>query len=121
MGSTVLALLVAAVNLTSVGDYLDVEALRALVDGTGLYAPLAFFGLTAASIFVGAPRLIFCVVGGALFGFVEGLVLSQMATILGSSSSRGKKIVANIINNLKHKIDSLAKQNRVALCKRARQ
>ncbi len=80
----VLALFVVLLNLTPVGEYLNVEELQALVSETGAWAPLAFFGLATTLIFVGAPRLIFCALGGALFGFVEGLALSQTATMLGS-------------------------------------
>lgn len=80
----VLALFVVLLNLTPAGEYLNVEELQALVSDTGAWAPLAFFGLAAILIFVGAPRLIFCALGGALFGFIEGLALSQMATMLGS-------------------------------------
>ncbi len=80
----VLALFVVILNLTPAGEYLNVEELQALVSETGAWAPLVFFGLAATLIFVGAPRLIFCALGGALFGFVEGLALSQMATMLGS-------------------------------------
>ncbi len=79
-----LALFVVLLNLTPVGEYLNVEELQTVVSDTGAWAPLVFFGLAATLIFVGAPRLIFCALGGALFGFVEGLVLSQMATLLGS-------------------------------------
>jgi uncharacterized membrane protein YdjX (TVP38/TMEM64 family) len=79
-----LALFVVLLNLTAVGEYLNVEELQVLVSDTGAWAPLVFLGLTATLIFVGAPRLIFCTLGGALFGFVEGLALVQMATLLGS-------------------------------------
>lgn len=79
-----LACIVALLNLSSIGEHLNVDALRAMVDGTGMWAPFVFFLVTAASIFIGAPRLIFCAAGGALFGFVEGLFLTQLATIVGS-------------------------------------
>ncbi len=79
-----LALFVVLLNLTSAGEYLNVEELQTVVSDTGAWAPLVFFGLAATLIFVGAPRLIFCTLGGALFGFVEGFALSQMATLLGS-------------------------------------
>ncbi len=79
-----LACVVALLNLSGIGEHLNVDALRAMVDGTGMWAPLVFFAVTAASIFIGAPRLIFCAAGGALFGFVEGFILSQLATIVGS-------------------------------------
>ena len=71
-------------NQDLVAEYLNVEELQALVSATGVWAPIVFFGLTAALIFVGAPRLIFCAIGGALFGFIGGVALSQIATLIGS-------------------------------------
>jgi uncharacterized membrane protein YdjX (TVP38/TMEM64 family) len=35
-------------------------------------------------ILVGMPRLLFCALGGVLFGFVEGLIYSQVATLAGA-------------------------------------
>ena len=62
----------------------DMGALRASLAGAGLWAPVAYLALTALSIFVGAPRLPFCVLGGLLFGFIEGLALSQFGSLLGA-------------------------------------
>ncbi len=62
----------------------DFSTIRSFVADSGLWAPLIFFGLSTVSIFVGAPRLPFCVLGGMLFGFVLGLLLSQLATLVGA-------------------------------------
>jgi uncharacterized membrane protein YdjX (TVP38/TMEM64 family) len=62
----------------------DLESLRNSLAGTGLWAPAVFFAIAALSIFVGAPRLPFCMLGGMLFGFVQGLLLAQVATLLGA-------------------------------------
>jgi uncharacterized membrane protein YdjX (TVP38/TMEM64 family) len=62
----------------------NVRGMQAALDGMGAFAPAAFFGLASVAMFVGAPRLVFCTLGGVLFGFVEGLVLSQFATMVGA-------------------------------------
>jgi uncharacterized membrane protein YdjX (TVP38/TMEM64 family) len=62
----------------------DLDTVRESVESTGLWAPAVFFAIATASIFVGAPRLPFCMLSGMLFGFVQGLLLSQVATLLGA-------------------------------------
>ena len=62
-------------------------------------------------MFVGAPRLVFCTVGGALFGFIEGLALSQVATLpflfarwgRGAPSEQKLKLVARAQEYLKRR------------------
>jgi uncharacterized membrane protein YdjX (TVP38/TMEM64 family) len=62
----------------------DLDDVRASLESTGYWAPAVFFTIATVSIFVGAPRLPFCMLGGMLFGFVQGLLLSQVATLLGA-------------------------------------
>lgn len=54
------------------------------IQAAGMWAPLAFFGLTTVLIAVGVPRLVFCVIGGTLFGFVRGMILGEFASLAGS-------------------------------------
>jgi len=73
------------VHFTPLKAFLDdLDAIRRAVAETGLWAPATFFAIAMGSVFVGAPRLPFCVLAGMLFGFVQGLVLSQIATLLGA-------------------------------------
>ncbi len=73
------------VHFTPLKGFLgDLESLRASLTSTGFWAPAAFFAIATVSIFVGAPRLPYCMLGGVLFGFVQGLLLSQVATLLGA-------------------------------------
>jgi uncharacterized membrane protein YdjX (TVP38/TMEM64 family) len=113
----VLALFALLLRWTPLADlFSDVKRLQQMIDATGAFAPLAFLGLSAALMFLGAPRLVFCTVGGALFGFLEGLALSQVATLLGAlgpflfarwgrrtPSEQKLKLVAKAQEYLKHR------------------
>ncbi len=73
------------VHFTPLKGFLDdLETVRGSLASMGLWAPAAFFAIATSSIFVGAPRLPFCVLAGMLFGFVQGLLLSQVATLIGA-------------------------------------
>src|SRR5215472_4195415 len=49
----------------------------------GWAAPLVFVLATTLLIALGAPRLLFCALGGMLFGFMWGFVLSQLGSMFG--------------------------------------
>ena len=49
----------------------------------GWAAPLVFVPAVAVLVAVGVPRLLLCPIGGMAFGFWQGLVLTQMGTVLG--------------------------------------
>jgi uncharacterized membrane protein YdjX (TVP38/TMEM64 family) len=51
----------------------------AWVRDTGVRGILAFYALSATLIFLGVPRLVFCPVAGAVYGFWGGLALSLVA------------------------------------------
>jgi phospholipase D1/2 len=50
----------------------------------GPFGPIAFLGITALGVTVGAPRLFFAGLGGYLFGFWPGFVSAQFGTLIGS-------------------------------------
>lgn len=62
----------------------DLQDGKSLIADWGWYAPFAFMGLTAFFVMIGVPRLVFCFVGGLGFGFVQGLLWSQIGTLLGA-------------------------------------
>jgi len=62
----------------------NVQELKAFIRSAGAWAPLAFMGLSMVLIGLGIPRLIFCTLGGLLFGFIEGLALSHVGSLAGS-------------------------------------
>lgn len=52
--------------------------------GIGLAAPAIFMLAAALLTAIGMPRLIFCALGGMLFGFGWGLLWSHLGTVLGA-------------------------------------
>ena len=76
---------VATIHFTDLHDILeDTSRLKTLIQAHGAWGPVIFFAGSTILILAGMPRLLFCALGGALFGFVEGLVYSQLATIIGA-------------------------------------
>ena len=63
---------------------IDVQHLRALMRGTGLWGTLIFFLGAAVVTAVGIPRLWISVAAGALYGAVEGSVVAQAASLVGA-------------------------------------
>ncbi len=77
--------IICVVHLTDLKAYLEnTDQLKAAIQQSGLWAPFLFTATSAVLILVGIPRLIFCALGGMLFGFVKGLILSQLATLIGA-------------------------------------
>jgi uncharacterized membrane protein YdjX (TVP38/TMEM64 family) len=62
----------------------DLQEGKSRIDEWGWAAPLVFTGMTAFLVAIGVPRLTFCFVGGLGFGFVQGLIWSQLGTLLGA-------------------------------------
>lgn len=50
----------------------------------GLLGSLAYIGMTTGLICAGIPRLLLCSIGGLIFGFWHGLILTQLGSMLGS-------------------------------------
>ncbi|MDF9392824.1 MULTISPECIES: TVP38/TMEM64 family protein [Methylococcus] len=57
---------------------------RVWFDGIGLLAPLVFILVSALLTAIGFPRLLFCVLGGLLFGVAWGSLWSELGTVLGA-------------------------------------
>lgn len=72
-------------HLTPLKQYAtDLYASRDKIQATGAWAPAVFLGLTTALIAVGVPRLPVCLLGGMLFGFMQGFLLGQFSSLFGS-------------------------------------
>ncbi len=81
----VIAVCVAVFHLTPLKSYATDEwAWKKEIRAAGVWGPAVFLGLTTALIAVGLPRLIFCAIGGMLFGFLQGFLLGQFASLFGS-------------------------------------
>ncbi len=62
----------------------DIQAWRARLRATGAWAPAIFFGVSAALVALGAPRLPLAAIAGALFGFRLGAPIAWLSSTLGS-------------------------------------
>lgn len=79
----VLATAIAVVYLSPLKSWLsNGEAVRNTLSALGIWAFPLFILTTAALIAAGMPRLLFCVLGGGLFGFWIALLLNEVATVL---------------------------------------
>ena len=80
----VLALAMTIVMCTPLRAYLgDLKNIKAQLRSFGFYAPLIFMACVFVLTAIGVPRLLFCPIGGFAFGFVEGLLWTQLATLSG--------------------------------------
>jgi uncharacterized membrane protein YdjX (TVP38/TMEM64 family) len=59
------------------------SALEAWILALGPWAPLVFVGMTTIVVAAGAPRLLMAVVGGAVFGWYAGGLLTLVGTLAG--------------------------------------
>lgn len=85
IGACLVAGIIALLYFTPLKQWLDsVRELKERIDNYGWKAHAIFILGSVAGIAVGVPRLILCGLGGFLFGFVEGLLASQFAGVLGS-------------------------------------
>ncbi|NBV86323.1 MAG: DedA family protein [Verrucomicrobia bacterium] len=77
--------LIAALHFTPLKQWLvEAQNLKARVSEYGWRADAVFVFGSMAGIALGLPRLGLCALGGLLFGFVEGFLLSQFAGVLGA-------------------------------------
>jgi uncharacterized membrane protein YdjX (TVP38/TMEM64 family) len=74
-----------AVYLTPLKAWLDQgQLIKDELALFGIAAPLVFTAAAALSTAIGVPRLLLCSLGGMTFGFVSGLLWTQLGTLLGS-------------------------------------
>ena len=79
----VLATAIGVVSLSPIGAWLkDKDALRKSLDALGIWAFPLFTLAVAGLVAGGMPRLLFCGLGGWLFGFWIALLLNETATLL---------------------------------------
>lgn len=85
IGACLVAGIIALLYFTPLKQWLEsVRELKDRIDQYGWKAHAIFIFGSVAGIAVGVPRLVLCGLGGFLFGFVEGLLASQFAGVLGS-------------------------------------
>ena len=70
---------------TPVGEITrDIHKLRAFLAGDDFWAEAAYAAIVTGLVAVGAPHLMFYVLGGLAFGFWQGLMLAQAGSLIGS-------------------------------------
>jgi len=80
----ILALGLTVVYFSPLKDYLrHLREIKAFINNLGSAGPLFYMAAVFVLISIGFPRLLFCPIGGLLFGFVPGLIYTQLPTLLG--------------------------------------
>lgn len=81
----VLLALLAVTSLPPVRSLVSGNAARleSFIEGCGIWAPATFVLIVALLVGAGIPRLAFCFLGGALFGFWGGFLSSYAGTMIG--------------------------------------
>jgi len=73
------------IYFTPVGEITrDIHKLRAFLAGDDFWAEATYAAIVTGLVAVGAPRLMFYVLGGLAFGFWQGLMLAQAGSLIGS-------------------------------------
>lgn len=73
------------IYFTPVGEITrDVHRLRAFLAGDDFWAEVTYAAIVTGLVALGAPRLMFYVLGGLAFGFWQGLMLAQVGSLIGS-------------------------------------
>jgi len=82
--SGVLIAAMLAIHFTPVRAWLsDLDRLRDSLRGLGAWVYPVSVLAVALLVGCGVPRLLFCAIGGAVFGFWMGLLITQIGTLLG--------------------------------------
>jgi len=73
------------IHFTGLKQHLNnIHELKDQLRALGIWGPAVFTLAVALLVAVGAPRLVFCALGGLAFGFFYGLLWSQLGTLAGS-------------------------------------
>lgn len=62
----------------------DIHHLRAYLAGDDFWAEATYAAIVTMLVALGAPRLMFYILGGLAFGFWQGLLLAQVGALIGS-------------------------------------
>ncbi|MEI6712557.1 MAG: VTT domain-containing protein [Verrucomicrobiota bacterium] len=85
VSAAVVAGLVGVLHFTPLKQWLaEAQNLKAVVAQYGWKAHALFVVGSVVGIALGLPRLALCGLGGVLFGFLEGVIASQFAGVLGA-------------------------------------
>jgi len=62
----------------------NIQSVKYWLMSLGWVGPAAWMGIVFLLVAMGMPRLLFCPIGGLAFGFWQGLLWTQVATLAGS-------------------------------------
>ncbi len=80
----VVAAAFALAYFTPARNYLDnVQRVKLWLLSLGWVGPATWMGIVFVLVAAGMPRLLFCPIGGLAFGFWQGLLWTQVATLVG--------------------------------------
>lgn len=99
------------------GVYFDRERVAELVAGSGWAAPLVLVGLHLVQVLIAPiPGDAFCILGGYLFGFLNGFLLSTAGMTLGSAANFligrlfGERVARRLVSCERYaKVDALVR------------
>ncbi len=84
----VAAVFVGVVHFTNIREILENTSwLKTTIRNQGAWGPFFFILGSSILVMIGMPRLLSYVVGGMAFGFVQGLIFAQVASLLGAYST----------------------------------
>ena len=108
---------VCVIRFTPAKEFLTREALGRLLEGAGLWAPLAFVAVYAAGICLFVPGTLLTALGAALFGPYQGFLYVWIGAMAGATSAfwigrtLGREFAASLIGDRLKKYDDAIERN----------
>jgi uncharacterized membrane protein YdjX (TVP38/TMEM64 family) len=108
---------IAMVRLTPIRDYLTPAQVKALLETTGIWAPVAFILFYAVGVCLFIPGTLLTAVGAAVFGPYRGFVYVWLGAMLGSAAAfligryLGRDFAASLIGPRLKKYDEAIGKN----------
>lgn len=108
---------IAVMKFTPVREYLTADALGRLLEGAGMWAPVAYMVLYALGVCIFMPGTLLTGLGAAIFGPYYGFVYVWIGAMLGASAAffigrtLGREFAASLIGNRLQKYDDTIERN----------
>ena len=108
---------VCVIRFTPVKEFLTREALGRLLEGAGLWAPLAFIAVYAAGTCLFVPGTLLTALGAALFGPYRGFLYVWIGAMAGATGAfwigrtLGREFAASLIGDRLKKYDDAIEKN----------
>jgi uncharacterized membrane protein YdjX (TVP38/TMEM64 family) len=105
------------VKWSGLGNMLDQGWIDTEVRGQGVAGELLFLGVGGLATAVGFPRQVIAFLGGYAFGFLQGVVLGVVATVIGCLLSfyyarmLGRRLVASRLSGRSKRVDDFLRGN----------